>query len=56
MGTTRQTATTVCQHRWLIQPANGPTSQGECRLCGERRTFANNPDLARIDAKSHLSA
>jgi hypothetical protein len=53
MSSAPQTGTTVCQHRWLIEPANGPTSLGLCRLCGERRTFANNPELARIDAKNH---
>ena len=34
----------TCRHHWVIEPANGPWSMGECRLCGERRSFTNNPD------------
>ena len=31
----------VCKHQWMIAPPNGPTSSGNCRLCGERRDFVN---------------
>ena len=31
-----------CQHYWLIEPPTGPTSDGVCRLCGEKRTFDNS--------------
>ena len=31
----------VCAHHWVIQPANGPESQGECQACGEIRRFKN---------------
>ncbi len=51
MTSTRQ-RTSICQHYWLIEPANGPTSLGECRLCGQRRSFANSPELARLDSKT----
>lgn len=30
-----------CQHYWVIQPADGPISQGMCRNCGESREFKN---------------
>ena len=28
-------------HHWLIEPANGATSPGICRLCGAEKEFAN---------------
>lgn len=30
-----------CHHFWVIEVANGPTSMGECKYCGERREFHN---------------
>jgi len=30
-----------CTHHWVIEPANGETSQAVCRICGARREFAN---------------
>jgi len=30
-----------CQHFWLIEPALGPTSQGICKYCGQKKTFLN---------------
>ncbi len=30
-----------CPHRWVIEPADGPTSAGICRKCAEVKTFAN---------------
>ncbi len=35
-----------CQHHWVIQAADGPTSPGVCRLCGERREFKNYVESA----------
>jgi hypothetical protein len=33
-----------CAHVWMIDPPNGPTSPGTCRLCGDTRTdFLNAP-------------
>lgn len=32
----------ACRHHWLIEPANGPTSRGRCRLCGDERDFRNS--------------
>lgn len=30
-----------CKHHWVIQPASGPVSDGECQRCGETREFKN---------------
>ena len=32
---------TDCAHHWDIAPANGPTSAGVCRNCGESKEFRN---------------
>ena len=32
----------VCRHHWVIEPANGRHSKGECRNCHEVRTFENS--------------
>jgi len=35
----------TCVHHWMIGIPNGPYSLGECRVCKERRLFANSmPD------------
>ena len=31
----------ACEHYWLIESPNGPTSAGVCQVCGETRDFAN---------------
>ncbi len=31
----------TCQHHWVIEEADGPTSQGVCRFCGEAKEFRN---------------
>ena len=31
----------ACVHHWRIDAPDGPTSEGECRRCGETRTFSN---------------
>lgn len=36
----------VCRHHWLIQAADGPTSGGVCRICGETREFKNYVETA----------
>ena len=36
----------VCRHHWLIQAADGPTSEGVCRICGETRAFKNYVETA----------
>ena len=32
---------TQCQHYWIIEPANGPVSQGVCQNCQEVKEFQN---------------
>ena len=32
----------VCRHHWVIEPANGPYSRGECRNCQEVKAFENS--------------
>ena len=32
----------ACSHHWVIEPANGRYSQGECQKCHEVRTFENS--------------
>jgi hypothetical protein len=34
----------ACKHRWLIEPVNGPTSDGRCRLCNLTRSFFNHAE------------
>ncbi len=31
----------TCSHHWVIEPANGPLSQGVCQICHEVRDFEN---------------
>ncbi len=31
----------TCRHHWIIESAVGPTSEGICKYCGEKRTFLN---------------
>ena len=58
----------TCAHHWVIQPANGPESQGECQRCGAVRRFKNyveggrwgdsrlNPQTAFDNIRSRASA
>ncbi len=32
----------VCRHHWVIEPANGRYSRGECRNCHEVKSFLNS--------------
>jgi hypothetical protein len=31
----------TCVHHWMIEPANGEYSTGECKKCGQLRSFTN---------------
>lgn len=31
-----------CRHHWVIEPANGRYSRGECRKCHETKAFENS--------------
>ena len=35
-----------CCHHWVIQPADGPISNGSCQVCGEIREFKNYVESA----------
>lgn len=39
-------AIAVCRHHWVIQPADGPVSNGSCQVCGETREFKNYVESA----------
>jgi len=39
-------AVEVCRHHWVIQPADGPISNGSCQICGENRKFKNYVESA----------
>jgi hypothetical protein len=39
-------ATAECCHHWVIQPADGPVSNGSCQVCGESREFKNYVESA----------
>ena len=32
----------VCRHHWIIEPANGRHSRGDCQNCHEVRAFENS--------------
>lgn len=38
-----------CQHKWLIESPNGPTSNGKCLLCGEEGEFKNSIPISGWD-------
>ena len=40
---------TACTHYWVIASPNGPTSQGVCKLCGERAEFRNSISVSGWD-------
>ena len=39
-------AVAECRHHWVIQPADGPVSNGACQICGENREFKNYVESA----------
>ena len=39
-------AVAECRHHWVIQPADGPVSNGACQICGESREFKNYVESA----------
>ncbi len=58
-----------CPHYWLIEPADGPTSRGECKYCGAVKDFYNSfpefiynrtvleePEVDDYDLKSAVTA
>lgn len=43
---TGDATTPRCCHHWVIQPADGPVSNGSCQVCGETREFKNYVESA----------
>ena len=41
-----------CVHHWIIDPPNGPFSEGVCQLCGEVRDFRNHIFYSAWDAEN----
>ena len=37
-----------CAHHWVIAAPDGPTSEGVCQRCGEKREFANSAEPTSI--------
>ena len=33
---------TECVHHWVIEPANGPVSEGRCKRCKVTKDFENS--------------
>jgi hypothetical protein len=45
-----------CQHFWDIESANGPSSLGVCRFCGEEKEFLNAfPDFNPLKRRNGSS-
>ncbi len=43
-----------CHHYWVIEVANGPTSQGVCKYCGEAKDFLNAfPGINQLKGKGN---
>ncbi len=38
-----------CQHHWVYESPNGPTSKGVCKKCGETREDRNTIKQARAE-------
>ena len=44
-----------CNHHWVIDSPNGPTSTGRCRVCGEIREFKNSIQITSWESEgNHL--
>ncbi len=49
MVTNNQEIESDCQHQWLIDSPNGPTSRGICMMCGEKSEFKNSIPISGWD-------
>jgi hypothetical protein len=44
-----------CNHHWVIESPNGPTSLGRCSSCGELRQFKNSIQITSWESEgNHL--
>ena len=55
MTTEQEQLESDCKHHWVIDIPNGPTSEGMCKICGERSEFRNSTDSAGWDNKNPKS-
>jgi len=39
--TIEKQSTEQCVHHWIIEPPDGPTSKGVCKICGSIKEFEN---------------
>jgi len=46
---------TECVHWFIISEANGPTSEGTCKHCGETRFFSNSTTLDNFKDGSKIA-
>ena len=47
----------ICHHYWEIEVANGPSSLGTCKYCGDTQEFLNAfPTFNPLRKKSNLLA
>ncbi len=42
-----------CNHHWVIDSPNGPTSVGTCRVCGELREFKNSIQITSWESEGN---
>ncbi len=45
-----------CAHQWVIDPPDGPTSEGHCKLCGGTRSFRNSLEISYWDNQRKTGA
>jgi hypothetical protein len=43
-----------CKHHWIIQPTNGATSIGTCKVCKAKMEFYNSLTVSRHTGNTHL--
>ena len=55
MTTEQEQLESDCKHHWVIDISNGPTSEGVCKICGERSKFRNSTDNTGWDSQSPKS-
>ena len=54
MNRTQTQREKACQHHWVIDQADGPTSNGRCRFCGTSKNFLNVYEdvVAELEARA----
>jgi hypothetical protein len=50
--TTEETTGSDCEHFWMIESPNGPTSIGTCQHCGDKSEFRNSMPGSGWDRES----